>query len=361
MKRTVFIVGAAASLEFDRSNTMPVGTALTIQIENLLRSEIGKTDPDRFGPIKRALVEEGEVPAACIAAMNRILHGLHACDTIDQFIHDFKDVAEVSHVAKLCIASVLLEAERKCVLGGIGVGNRGAALRMLRDTWLGLICRFANHDVSRGDTAAVLSNISFVTFNYDRCIEEYFLHWIASTASVDTDRARALAAAIPIFHVYGSLGDLQNHQPSRIGVGLGTAVGSMIGRVYSQFSSPLLWRWLFENEVTFGSKTMGAAVRAAESIDTFSDLQSLDSPELGALIEEAEQIIFLGNAYHRQNLDLLFPGGPRKDVDYFGTVFGLRPADQKRVSKYFASGRSNVFRPLKSAEFLDEFRDEIFN
>src|SRR5687768_13283427 len=115
MRRTVFIVGAGASVEFDTSGKMPVGSQLAEQIEQLLDLELAPGDLSER-PISAALMRRGGLRDEHQRAMARIVQGIQSRDSIDQFIDDCRDVPELPRIAKLCIAYLINEAERSTVL-----------------------------------------------------------------------------------------------------------------------------------------------------------------------------------------------------------------------------------------------------
>jgi hypothetical protein len=50
--------------------------------------------------------------------------------------------------------------------------------------------------------------VSFIVFNYDRCIEHFIFHAAQSYYGVDPGRAAQFVAAISFYHPYGSIAPL---------------------------------------------------------------------------------------------------------------------------------------------------------
>ncbi len=331
MGRTVFVVGAGASVEFDVSGKMPVGSKLAEQIEELLDEELAPGDLSER-PISSALMQTGGFRDEHQHAMRRIVNGIQSRDSIDQFIEDCKDVPELSRVAKLCISYLINEAERTTVLGEVQDSQSSLAFRRVRESWLGQICRRANPKINRQDFSSSLEGISFVTFNYDRCIEQFLYQYARFTLSIDDQTARRKAASVPVLHVYGSLGWLP---------GFGNEQNS---------------------SVRFGEDDPRYLPRMASGLRTYSEqIDTGISQQIRFLMHNAETVVFLGAAYHQQNLDALFPSQPSGDVRIYGTTFGMRALEVQRTEMFFRKlSRGSLFQQMHCDKFINEVRDELF-
>lgn len=128
------------------------------------------------------------------------LRSLGACD-IESFVEDFRGSElesidtflsfrpEYSLVGRQAIAAILLDAERKSQLG-VDSGN-----------WVRyLINRLVQPDSD-------LSNLSVVTFNYDRSLEQKLFAAFQKIRRIDAREAARLLSAIEIVHVYGDIGE----------------------------------------------------------------------------------------------------------------------------------------------------------
>ncbi|MEG3149245.1 hypothetical protein U1769_05050 [Sphingomonas sp. ZT3P38] len=324
MKKTVFVVGAAGSTEFDNTGRMPIGSALAVQIEALLDGELTNRD----GPISNALMRNGGLTDVHLTAMAQIRSGIHSRDSIDQFIDDRSDSPYIAMIAKLCIAHLILTAERSTALH-VPRGQTGeGAMRSLRQTWLSQVLRRSNEPMNRQRVLDCLADVAFVTFNYDRCIEQFILLSVAATCALSLSEAAKIAAQVPVHHVYGSLGDI--FDPAG-------------------------------NKVPFGSDDIWSISHGASRIRTFTEeMESTDAPHFQACLRDADNIVCLGMAYHSQNLRLLFPdGSPNGSV--YGTTLGLRPRALGELSSFFqASAASTRWIAIKCSEFVEEIGDDIF-
>lgn len=308
---------------------MPIGSRLAVQIEDLLVSELRNYRSENPGPVAAALMRSGGLRQEHVAAMQRIREGILSRDSIDDFVNEWSDVPELARIAKLCIAYRMLEAERKSVLGGLAQPRPEPAqlLRELRSSWLGIITRLLNPQSRRRDVEAVFEGASFVTFNYDRCIEQFLVTTFMSTYALPAGKAAEAVRRIPILHAYGSLGEIPHE-----GNGVPFAADD---RYLSKAAIPIM---------TF-NEDVGSEHRSA----------------LRGLVREADKVIFLGCGYHIQNLTLLYGDHPpNRESRVWGTTVGMRGRALQNASNYFSGVRNTTFDPLPCAEFLLKFDDSIF-
>lgn len=145
------------------------------------------------------------------------------------------------------------------------------------------------------------NKLSIITFNYDRSLEYFFLLALTNSYGIKIDEAVNLLKTIDIVHVYGQLGKL-DHLDKK-------------GRRYSQ---------------SLGVKTIRKSISAIKILHEHSG-ESDEFTEAFKLLRKASTICFLGFGYHPINLERLrikdLPTGKR----FFGTAFGLYPAEQRRI------------------------------
>jgi hypothetical protein len=77
----------------------------------------------------------------------------------------------------------------------------------------------------------------------------------------------------------------------------------------------------------------------ALQIKTFTEQLGDNSPlpEIHDAIMEADTIVFLGFAYHPQNMTLLHPPNPSKATKVLGTAFAVSEPDQKTIIEDIAA------------------------
>lgn len=138
--------------------------------------------------------------------------------------------------------------------------------------------------------------MSFIIFNYDRCIEHFLINALSLVYTMPLEDAASIVSDLNIIHPYGTVGDLpllSSNSP----VPYGPLRGS------DKFDYTIL----------------------AERIKTYTE-QIGGAEETNAIRNEmrrAECIVFLGFGYHEQNLALLDPGEQLKSIPVFGTAHGF--------------------------------------
>lgn len=309
---------------------MPIGSKLAEDIEHHLGAELRSGLGSDAGPITRAIMGSGGFGPHHAAAMRRIHEGIGTKESIDEFIEEWSDIDSIRDVARLCIAHRILAGEQGTILSDVNIRDGGAPLRIrqMRNSWIGLLIRHMNPGISRRQPEVIFDECRFVTFNYDRCIERYLYTYLTSSLAIDPPEAAKTVDAIGVHHIYGHLGPI--HRPDRA--------------------------------VPFGADDFHLA-SAARSIRTYGE--QIQDPNFAAIQREiygADRIVFLGCAFHDQNLKLLFPNGPPPGARIWATTLGLRPVAEARVASYF--GDRPGFRRLEATqcgELLDRFQEEIFS
>jgi len=313
MRRLVFIVGAGASKSF--GDSMPVGAELASRIKGELDKSFSGHFGNSDGPIAKALKYSSTgLTQELFQAGKAIRRGLIHQASIDDLLREWaEDHPEMVRVGKTAIAHFILEAEGASTLGPTISNDEDIGTRVidkLGNSWLAYLMRHLRRDSAfRRDPSSAFSNVAFIVFNYDRCVEQY-LFWAFQTAGLNAQSAAAELRKIPIVHVYGSLGPLP-------------------------FESPR------DDVVPFGLATSNLE-RMADRIRTYTEEVS-DHERLQlihTLLEEAKRVVFLGFGYHRANMDLLFPNGPPAGGEFWGASERTSPAALKEASSRVYGARS---------------------
>jgi hypothetical protein len=168
------------------------------------------------------------------------------------------------------------------------------------------------------------NGLSVVTFNYDRSFEHYLFTTIKSRYGVDDkDCAAILNEQIKIVHVYGSLGKLP----------------------WQKGATP-------ENTVTYDHATADTQARVAQikiasdniKIHHEGDAQTQELQQAAQLIEDAEQLVFLGFSYHPDNLSRLGITEPRSlPIRTLGTSRGLDRDTSSRFLQFCKEQKGVLF------------------
>src|SRR5207249_1489202 len=135
--------------------------------------------------------------------------------------------------------------------------------------------RILTEGIRTSDVHRIFGNVSFICFNYDRCIEHYFFYALQNYYGIKAEEAQQIMRSVPIVHPYGRVGPLP---------------------------------WEPSGGVSFGAKlTAPGLLEVTQQIRTFTE-EARDENlglEIQRLIDQAEVIVFLGCAYHSLNLQIL--------------------------------------------------------
>lgn len=329
MRRTTFIVGAGASTEFG----LGAGAALATAIRTLLRTKASV--PESWvgnGPFEDAIRALSASDADIVSASDTLRRGIHFSNSIDDFLHDNRDNELVVRLGKLAIAHCMLQQEASAPalqqLASDNIEVRSSAFRKTTQTWLDLLFRRLKRGHTKHEARDVLNGVSFVVFNYDRCLEQFLYHALADSLDLPAAEAKAVFESIPIEHVYGGLGPL----PFQTGSGA----------------------------VPFG-ETRVPITRLATQIRTYTEeVSGTSATIINGLLSDAEQLVFLGYAFHEQGMKLLFPNAPKVYHRVFLTQLGLHTTVARAIDQRFSA--SNRFAlATKCADAIESWQFDLLS
>jgi hypothetical protein len=167
-------------------------------------------------------------------------------------------------------------------------------------------------------------NVTFITFNYDRLLEFLFFRSLVHTyKSYDEKEIVATLKKLDIYHVYGSLGELNYTKNSN-------ESGLKFGEMDIQF----------ENN----------GVKRTGDIKLIHERNEL-SKEVVNKIESAERIFFLGFGFAPENLSMLkIPTALNQFQKVYGTGYGWEPGQIKWITNYL---KKNQISLTPEVEILD--------
>jgi hypothetical protein len=328
--KTVFVVGAGASREFD----LPLGTDLKKQISDVLKYRI------EHGQIRQidetiyhaylATTNNNDINPYLKAA-RKVSNALPLSISIDNFLDAHSLDKDVELCGKLAIAKCILAAEQKSTIYVGEQRGHGINFSEVKDNWLNSFFKLVTGNCRIDNLKDRFSKIVFVVFNYDRCIEHYLYHALQTYYAIDKEKASELVSAIEIYHPYGTVGKLRWQDPA-----LGNAYGDEV--------------------------TPRDLIRIASGLKTFTE--GVDSAEIANLRRDmllAQKIVFLGFAYHKQNLELLFDAPksvPQRAIGIYGTTLGVSPSDVQLIESELNGFRGGTarFAPSNST-CVDLFSD----
>ena len=336
--QTLFIVGAGASKEAN----LPIGNELKSIIANKLSIKY-----DDFG---RGLVSGDRAIVDALKEHSRQAGGhgdinpyLDTCwhirdamplaVSIDNFLDNHQGNEQIELCGKLAIVRSILEAERKSTLFWDDPDpHTYPDFKPLQGTWYASLEQLLTLDCHRNDIAKVFDNVSFITFNYDRCIEHFLFHALQIHYGIDPDGSAGLMQGLRIFHPYGVTGELpwQNHVSATV----------------------------FGGDVNRGSDVLALASQIKTFMERIEDDETV--AEMRELVAEANVVVFLGFAYHEQNLGLLKPAKPTNPKQLFGTTKGISVSDTaiikvRLLDEYRAAENQDISAELRGCDCYQLF------
>ncbi|MER8592394.1 hypothetical protein NKH33_12415 [Mesorhizobium sp. M1182] len=330
-KKTVFVVGAGGSREVG----LPMGTELAKIIGRKLDFksngwEATQGDTGIYDGAKSYFKKQGsEVGNNEFMQAGRALSSAMAnAVSIDNYLHTHGDNDVAVFMGKMGISQSILEAERGSKIHGT---NEIIDFRHIDDSWHNTFFKMATEGTLRANLGGLFSNVSIITFNYDRCIEHYLEQALQNYYHMKPAEAQKVLRGLEIIHPYGQVGRLPWQAPG----------GIKFGQEVEPRDLP---------DIAFQIRTF------TERIE--------DEAVLGrirAMIAEAAVIVYLGFSYGDMNMDLMTIEKSRTK-SIFGTGYMIsapnRAAIENRV-RQSVGGDTNVRRieiaDLKCNEFLNGY------
>jgi len=305
-RQTLFILGAGASVEVG----LPTGPVLTQQIRKKMdirfergHDPIGEGDMNLYRRLTQMMQKEVDEyqDAAWL-----IRNGISLAQSIDDFLDLHRTNKRVNLYGKAAIVQSILQAERQSRLHLDAWGDGTFHPEHLANTWFVKFMHMLARGIPIENVREIFDSVSFIVFNYDRCIEHFLSHALKNLYGIQDREAKEIVDGLRIIHPYGAV----------------------------------------SNDVPFGNVEGADCVALASGIKTYTE--QIDNAEitekLGSELARADSIVFLGFAYHAQNMRILSPpeATPRKSV--YGTAFGMSDSDVDVVSNQIA----NFFMPTMS-------------
>ncbi len=80
----------------------------------------------------------------------------------------------------------------------------------VKDTWYISLAQQLFSEVPAERPELAFQNVSFIIFNYDRCLQIFLTRALELYFQISNERARKIVDAVEIVHPYGNLGDLDD-------------------------------------------------------------------------------------------------------------------------------------------------------
>ena len=302
--KTLIIVGAGASKEA----RLPTGNELTATIASKVDIRFRGYNEQFSGDhgITAALRSHtrdvdrrpGDINSYLHACW-RIRDAMPQAISIDSFIEDHQGDEKIELCGKLAIVQSILEAERKSFLF-FDHHKRDAKpdFNTLQDTWYNTFMKLLTERCRKENISQRLEDVSFIIFNYDRCIEHFLFYALQTYYGIEPTEAARLMRELKIFHPYGIVG----HLP---------------------------WQ-AAEDDTPFGDNCSSSELLSiAGQIKTYAE-RIEDEATLTAIrqaVQDAEIVVFLGFAFHQQNMELIKPEQPTNAKRIFATAWDISDSD----------------------------------
>jgi hypothetical protein len=309
-RQTLFVLGAGASheagLPLGKDLARAIGGKMDIRFE-LGNKQIGTGDMDLYVQITNQMrnnVHEYQTASWLIR------DGIGFTQSIDDFLDQHRFDHYVNLYGKVAIVKAILEAERqsKLYFGGTS-GRESFHPDQFADTWFVKFMYMLGRGIPKENVRQIFDRVSFIIFNYDRCVEHFLLHALQKTYGIRADEASSILSDLHLIHPYGVVDD----------------------------------------SIPFGS-VRGNYVSLADGIKTYTEqIGSADIiGQVAAEVQRAECIVFLGFAYHSQNMLIIRPHNSMPTKPVFGTAFGMSDSDREVVSHqidaWFAAHDNRAYR-----------------
>lgn len=296
-QRTTFVLGAGFSYEVG----LPLGSELKSEIRELLISYLRRQAPTQIDNAFFQIDPANQCRDAC----RHLIDALPLAISIDNIVEHCRGDEVLAMAAKVAIAWCILRAESRVLTFA---ARRRITAEPLRNgqpspehfsrSALFSIFQLITEGIERESPSAAFDNVAFVNFNYDRCLEHFLYHAITTYSRAPAKHIAQLIDGARIVHPYGTVGRLPWQADD--------------GR----------------QGVSFGDSDTAALFQVAESIFTYSEsMGSAVSQAVRAAIDPAEQIVFLGFAYHPQNMRLVAQDSQASPRAGYGTVYRPAPPD----------------------------------
>lgn len=310
-QKTVFIVGAGCSYEYG----LPVGNGLRSQIVKALGRLVepprSKADEVFSEAIMRLARDHSQgIEDEWLDAAAEISRGVGHASSIDRYLNLRQDNDKIVQIGKLAIVHSIASAEADSSLvlkGGLLDFDAIYEKAHRKPDWLSNLFLQMQEGCSRESFKDAFQNLTFVCFNYDRCIEHYFFNAAKALCSFDDAETARVLKHLKIFHPYGR-----------------------IGKPHWEGGPPML-RLKFGAEINDDEQL----IELSKGIKTFTEKVD-EGDELKAIheaISEAESIIFAGFSFLDQNMDLLTPQRAASAKSVYATAF-----DESRPNQEIARG-----------------------
>lgn len=338
--KTVFVLGAGSSNEIG----LPVGEDLKELIAKQINIKFRDGIQQSSGnpKITAALRKHASTKDGGWANITpylekawKLQEALPLAISIDNLLDAYRGDEQAEVCGKLGIVESILHSERESQFYFKSTDMAKLDSRRGMNTWFAGYVKLLTEGKPLPEIESLFSNISIINFNYDRCVEHYLYNALQSYYGIQEDTVKPILSTLKIYHPYGQVGKLP---------------------------------WQLNNTraaIPFGSENPSLLEIAAQ-IKTFNERVHDDGTltEMRDVFRSAQQIVFLGFAFHRQNLELLDPNAPCEANKIFATAFNISRSDCNVIEEDLIAilhqdptkrAAIEIRNDLKAASLLNEY------
>ena len=326
---TVFVIGAGASADVG----LPMGDGLRDKII----SELDSLKIGRFSRLEgnqaiidalntRASEDQARGDHAALnhyyRAARRIRADLGLFRSIDEMVEYHGGDKYIEYVAKTIICWSILEAESRSTLliGDEWDPKLDVGALRTRDAWLLELLHLLRGQAHVSHPEDIFDNVSFIVFNYDRVLEVFLILSLTSLSNLTVEKAHDIVNSLDIIHPYGRV---------------------------SGFGA--------ETDIGFGMLKNARIREFVDNIRTYGETErdEAEIERMHNLLSAARNVVFLGFAFHEQNLDFFKMDVSPSGVRFYATVYGVPEENWNDIK---ASVFKRVQRPRLTTELEMTFR-----
>jgi hypothetical protein len=288
-------------------------------------------DPRLYDLITSHVGRDKEALKRFTAAGHKLAAAILSSISIDDALYQLSELPESVTLGKVCIIRSILKAE----------GNSNLVLSREtgrlsdsagRDGWIEQMFSMAVSNLKQSELRYAFNNITFINFNYDRCLEQYLL-WSLQRLGVDEGTSAEVVEGLKIIRPYGTLGSSLPGRPTYLAYGYGGHVN------------------------TFD---------LVSRIRTYTESALHDKQQLEQIVLNAGLFVILGFGFHPQNLDLLAVSqnvANRERTRLMATVRGIHQANldvlRSKLQGALRIGDLIELHSMTTPEMLQQLRMKI--
>lgn len=303
--KTLFVLGAGASVEVG----LPMGDSLLkkiVELTHITYQHYSQKSGDyQISEALKLILNEG----ASVDKYNDHLkagwqlgQSAQQALSIDNLIEALED-PKIELMGKLGIVRAIHQAEADSKFFKKPEGSYPDTIDITRfsETWYSSLTKIITENVRKSQIDNIFDNFSVINFNYDRCFEHYLPFALANYYGTTVDTFRALMPTLTIHRPYGVAGKLPWQDGAMPGVAFGGGGPEQLAQVAQQI------------------RTFTEQVEEGDALKAMRDA-----------VSSADRIVFLGFAFHRQNVDLICQKA-QSHAEVVGTAYKISPSDQAMI------------------------------